>query len=88
MAWSCFSSAKTCPLVNVKGNMDQKLCNNILVHHARPTLQSEDNSYFLHNNDPKRTVKFVIPYLNGKRFPSKLLDWSSQSQNMSPIENF
>lgn len=60
---------------------------NILVHHARPSLTCLGTTILQHDNDPKHTAKKNLNYLNGSRWPAALMEWPPQSPDLNPIEN-
>ena len=87
IVWGCFSARSTGPLLHAKGSTDKHAYKNILIHHARPTLENQKIQYFQHENDPKHTAKTVHEYVHGKRWPAKVLEWPSQSPDLSPVEH-
>ena len=60
---------------------------NILIHLVTPTLKNQKLPCFKHDKNPKHTAKTDHEYVRGKRWPAKVLQWSSQPPDLNPIEH-
>jgi hypothetical protein len=88
--WGCFSYYGQGSLFRIKGKMMGEKYRSILKHHMAPHYkemkqQHGVNFIFQHDNDPKHTSRVAQNYLQNQQY--EVLDWSSQSPDMNPIEN-
>ncbi len=84
MLWGCFYAKDTGQLYRIEGPMYRKLLDENLLSSAR-TLKMGHGWVFQHDNDPKHTAKATKEWLKKKHI--KVLEWSSQSPDLHPIEN-
>ncbi len=88
MLWGCFSAKGPGRLICVKermnGAMYREILSENLLSSAR-ALKMKRGWIFQHENDPKHTARATKEWLRKKHF--KVLEWSSQSPDLNPIEN-
>ncbi len=84
MLWGCFYAKDTGQLYRIEEPMYRKLLDENLLSSAR-TLKMGQGRVFQHDNDPKHTAKATKEWLKKKHI--KVLEWSSQSPDLYPIEN-
>ena len=71
--------------------MNGKKYKQILIHHMRPSARRlfgddyGDNFMFEQDNDPKHTAHIIRNYFRNQGLV--VIDWSSQSPDLNPIEN-
>ncbi|KAG2455820.1 TCB1 transposase, partial [Polypterus senegalus] len=88
MLWGCFSAAGTGRLVRIKGKMSAAMYRDILNENL---LQSAldlilgRRFIFQQDNDPKHTAKISKEWLHDNSV--NVLEWSSQSPDLNPIEH-
>ena len=88
MLWGCFSAAGTEKLVQVEGRMDGAHYRNILeqnLFQSACDLRLGRRFTFQQDNDLKHTAKATLEWFKGKHL--NVLEWSSQSPDLNPIEN-
>ena len=87
MAWGCFSSSGVGDITIVEGHMNAQMYIIILSSNMIPSARRlfEVTYIFQQDNDPKHTARVVKKYPERKGI--KVLDWSSQSPDLNPIEN-
>ena len=98
MAWGCFSSLGTGPLIRLRGRVKKEDYKKILIHHAVPHVRKLTRDwpdgrpwYFQEDNAPVHSSPYCRNYLarasekEGEEF--KILEWPSQSPDLNPIEN-
>ncbi len=78
MLWRCFFAKGTRQLHRMKGTMDGAM---------KPTraLKMGRGWVLQHDNDPKHTAEATKEWLKKKQI--KVLEWSSQSPELNPIQN-
>ncbi|KAK3569869.1 hypothetical protein QTP86_006738 [Hemibagrus guttatus] len=75
-------------LIRVKERMNGAMYREILSKNLLPSaraLKMKRGWVFQHDNDPKHTTRATKEWLRKKHF--KVLEWSSQSPDLNPIEN-
>ncbi|KAK3565320.1 hypothetical protein QTP86_005492 [Hemibagrus guttatus] len=72
-------------LHHIKGTMDGAMYRQILGENQARALKMGCGWVFQHENDPKHTAKATMEWLKKKHI--KVLEWSSQSPDLNPIEN-
>ncbi len=88
MLWGCFSAKGPGRLICVKERMNGAMYCEILSENLLPSakaLKMKRGWVFQHDNDPKHTARATKEWLRKKHF--KVLEWSSQSPDLNPIEN-
>ncbi len=68
--------------------MDGAMYHKILANNLLPSVRALKMGHgwvFQHDNDPKHTARATKEWLRKKLF--KVLEWSSQSPDLNPIEN-
>ncbi|KAJ4942049.1 hypothetical protein JOQ06_011919 [Pogonophryne albipinna] len=88
MLWGCFSAKGPGRLIRVKEIMNGAMYREILSDNLLPSaraLKMKRGWVFQHANDPKHTARATKEWLRKKHF--KVLEWSSQSPDLNPIEN-
>jgi transposase len=86
MMWGAISDTRWTELVHVNGTLTaQRYCDEILHHHAVPSLQN-NGRLFQHDNARPHTARVTTAYLQNKNIP--VLPWPSKSPNLNPIEHF
>ncbi|KAK3574795.1 hypothetical protein QTP86_018385 [Hemibagrus guttatus] len=88
MLWGCFSAKGPGRLICVKERMNGAMYREILSKNLLPSaraLKMKRGWVFQHDNDPKHTTRATKEWLRKKHF--KVLEWSSQSPDLNPIEN-
>ena len=79
------SAAGVEELYFIEGNMTSNMYCEILWQSMTPSLQKlGSRAVFQHNNDPKHTSKTIALL---KRLWVKVMDWSSMSPDLNPIEH-
>ncbi|KAI4887997.1 hypothetical protein NFI96_034666, partial [Prochilodus magdalenae] len=88
MLWGCFSAHGTGRLHCIKERMTGAMYCEILGDNLLPSVRALKMGrgwVFQHDNDPKHTVRITKEWLRKKHI--KVLEWPSQSLDLSPIEN-
>ncbi len=88
MLWACFSAKGPGGLICVKERMNGAMYREILSENlltSARALKMKHGWVFQHDNDPKHTARATKEWLRKKHF--KVLEWSSQSPDLNPIEN-
>ena len=88
MLWGCFAAGGTDALHKIDGIMREEKYVDILKQHVKRSvrkLKLGRKWVFQMDNDPKDTSKVVAKWLKDNKV--KVLDWPSQSPDLSPIEN-
>ena len=88
MLCGCLSAAGTGKLVRAEGKMGGAKYRDILeqtLHHSVCGLRLGRRFTFQQDNDPKHTAKATLEWFKGKHV--NVLEWSSQSSDLNPIEN-
>ncbi|KAK3529988.1 hypothetical protein QTP86_009364 [Hemibagrus guttatus] len=85
MLWGCFSAKGPGRLIHVKDRMNGAMYREILILPSTRALKMKRGWVFQHDNDPKHTARTTKEWLRKKHF--KVLEWPSQSPDLSPIEN-
>lgn len=91
MIWGCFSrkgvqEVQVGPLFWIKGNMDHFAYQKILDKPMLPYIKRNmSQDWIFQDNDPKHSFQYVKEYINKQKI--KVLEWSSQSPDLNPIEH-
>ena len=88
MLWGCFSAAGTGRLVRTEAKMNRAKYTEILDENllqGSQELRLGRRLSFQQDNNPKHTAKTMQEWLWDKSL--NILEWSSQSQNLNPIEH-
>ncbi|KAF2346995.1 hypothetical protein FHG87_022249 [Trinorchestia longiramus] len=88
MVWGCFSSSGVSKLHIIEGTMNGRKYREILEEQLLPSarlLKLKRGWKFQQDNDPKHTANETKEWLTMKKI--NVLEWSSQSPDMNPIEN-
>ncbi|KAG2459251.1 TCB1 transposase, partial [Polypterus senegalus] len=88
MLWGCFSVAGTGRLVRIKGKMTAAMYRDILDENLLQSaldLRLGQRFIFQQGNDPKHTAKISKEWLQDNSV--NVLEWSSQSPDLNPIEH-
>ncbi|KAF2353516.1 hypothetical protein FHG87_015729 [Trinorchestia longiramus] len=88
MVWGCFSSSGVGKLHIIEGIMNGRIYREILKEQVLPSarlLKLKRGWKFQQDNDPKHTANETKEWLRMKKI--NILEWSSQSPDMNPIEN-
>ncbi|KAG2468483.1 TC1A transposase, partial [Polypterus senegalus] len=88
MLWGCFSAAGTGRLVRIKGKMTAAMYRDILDENLLQSaldLRLERRFIFQQDNDPKHTAMISKQWLQDNSV--NVIEWSSQSQDLNPIEH-
>ena len=87
MVWGCFAASGPGRLAIIDGTMNSALYQKILKENIWPSvcdLKLKCSWVMQQANDPKHTIKSTSEWL--KRNKIKVLEWSSQSPDLNPIE--
>jgi hypothetical protein len=87
MLWGCFAAGGTGALHKRVGIMRKENYFDILKQHLKTSVRKLKLGHkwvFQMDNDPKHTSKVVAKWLKDK---VKVLEWPSQSPDLSPIDN-
>ncbi|KAK3535766.1 hypothetical protein QTP70_021084, partial [Hemibagrus guttatus] len=88
MLWGIFSAKGTGQLHRIKGTMDGATYLQVLGENLLPSARALKMGHgwvFQHDNDPKHTANATKEWLKKKHI--KVLEWPSQTPDLSPIEN-
>ena len=88
MLWVCFSLAGTGKLVRIEGMMNGAKYREILegnLFQSSRDLRLGWSFTFQQDNDPEHTSKETLEWIKRKHL--NVLEWSSQSPDLNPIEN-
>ncbi|MBN3290452.1 TCB1 transposase, partial [Polypterus senegalus] len=88
MLWGCFSAAGNWRLVRIKGKMTAAMYRDILdenLFQSALDLRLGRRFFFQQDNDPKHTAKISKEWLQDNSV--NVLEWPSQSPDLSPIEH-
>ena len=88
MLWGCFAAGGPGALHKIDGIMREEHYVDILKQHLKISvrkLKLGRKWVFQMGNDPKHTSKVVAKWLNDNKV--KVLEWSSQRNDLNPIEN-
>lgn len=86
--WGGFSAHGVGHIHRIYGNMDQEMYRQILIHHARPSLETlfpDGDWIFQQDNDPKHKARSVQAYFRNNGW--NVMEWPAQSPDLNPIEN-
>ena len=85
MLWECFAAGGTGALHKIDGIMREDNYVDILKQHLKTSVRKLGRKWvFQVDNDPKHTSKVVAKWLKDNKV--KVLEWSSQSPDLNPIE--
>ena len=91
MVWGCMSANGVGDFIRIFVVLVKEKYRQILIHNAVPSGKRLLGRGFIfqQDNDPKHTAKIVKKYLKNRANDHTLevLDWPSQSPDLSPIEN-
>jgi hypothetical protein len=89
MVWGCLTSKGMGYICHIHGSLDSELYRQILHDEFMATLNyynmAVEKVIFQQDNDPKHTAKLTKQWFINNNI--KILDWPSQSPDLSPIEH-
>ena len=88
MLWGCFAAGGTGALHKLDGIMRMENDVDMLKQHLKTSVRKSKLGHkwvFQMDNDLKHTSKVVAKWLKDNKV--KVLEWSSQSSDLNPIEN-
>ena len=88
MLWGCIAAGGTGALHKIDGIMREENYADILKQHLKTSvrkLKLGRKWVFQMDNDPKHTSKVVAKWLKDNKV--KVLEWTSQSPDLNPIEH-